>query len=441
MSALVQAGAIAKDAMTTLGMMAVQGTVLALIAIALVRIGRPRPAWRAAIWTIVLVKFALPWGPAMPWSLSDLVASLSTTDVAAQPVFTPGTTVVVVTPAVGPAIGWLALAAGWLAGAAFVVARAVRSHRAAVRMAQTAPAAPAAATALLDELAVTVLAPTLLSRLTARRARLAVGDAATGPYVVGILRPIIVVPPALLAQPPLLRAVLLHELAHVRRFDVLGRALQLVAAAMFFFWPVVRLVGKRLDLAREAACDAWALEASEVSRPAYARLLVAMAALRTVAAPSLAVRRTLDARVSAVLGPAVGARLRAIHWLALAAWAVVALGGARPASAHHADDTCRYTPELANALFVAHPEADRDGDGYLSKDEACELQFEFVRARAHGAPPPASQQVSTLSDEAQQQLDQLLSEPLCCNCGPSDGMTPAPAGSVDSCQRVEGEAP
>lgn len=145
MSALVHAGAIAKDAMTTLGMMAVQGTVLALIAIALVRIGRPRPAWRAAIWTIVLVKFALPWGPAMPWSLSDLVASLSTTHVAALPVFTPGTTVVVVTPAVGPAIGWLALAAVWLAGAAFVVVRALRSHRAAVRMAQTAPAAPAAA--------------------------------------------------------------------------------------------------------------------------------------------------------------------------------------------------------------------------------------------------------------------------------------------------------
>ncbi|MFN0251482.1 MAG: M56 family metallopeptidase [Kofleriaceae bacterium] len=430
MSGLVQAGAIAKDAMGTLGMMAVQGTVLALIAIALVRVGKPRPAWRAAIWTIVLVKFALPWGPAMPWSLSDLVASLSTSEAVPLPVLQPGMTVVVITPSVWPAIGWLSLAAIWIAGATFVFVRALRSQRAAVRFARNAPAAPHEAAALLRELG---------AKLRIRRARLVVGDDATGPFVVGVVRPIIVAPPALIADPTLLRAALLHELAHVRRLDAIGRTIQLVAQSMFFFWPVVRLVGRRLDLAREAACDAWALESSEVSRPAYARLLVNMAALRASAAQNLAVRRTLDARVSAVLGPAVRARLAVWHWLALGGWAAIALGGARTASADHTEETCRYTPELAYALFVAHPEADRDGDGHLSIDEACDLQVEFVRARAHGAPLPASQQVSTLSDEAQQQLDQLLSEPLCCNCGPSDGMTPAPAGSV--CQRVEGEAP
>src|SRR5690349_14121980 len=109
--------------MATLGMMAVQGTVLALIAVALVRVGRPRPAWRAAIWTIVLVKFALPWGPAMPWSLSDLVASLSSTPAVHAPVVIPSGPIVVVTPSVWPAIGWLALAAIWLAGATFVFVR------------------------------------------------------------------------------------------------------------------------------------------------------------------------------------------------------------------------------------------------------------------------------------------------------------------------------
>ncbi len=430
MSALVQAGAVAKDVMATLGMMAVQGTVLVLAAVALLRITKPHPAWRAAIWTVVLVKFALPWGPAMPWSLSDLFASFSTSAAPAAPaVFVPGSAIVVVTPSVWPAIGWLSLAALWLLGATFFFVRAVRSQRVAVRFARSAPAATDA-TALLAELA---------AAMKVRRVRLVVGDDAMGPYVVGVVRPIIVVPPALLADRALLRAALLHELAHVRRKDAIGRTVQLLATSMFFFWPIVRLAGKRLDLAREAACDAWALESSEVSRPAYARLLVTMASLRTAAAANLAVRRTLDARVSAVLGPAVRARLGVLHWLALGAWAAIALGGARSASADHVDDTCRYTPEMANALFVAHPEADRDGDGYLSKDEACELQVEFVRAKAHGTPLPASQQVSTLSDEAQQQLDQLLSEPLCCNCGPSDGMTPAPAGSV--CQRAEGEAP
>lgn len=439
---LVQAGMIAKDAMATLGMMAVQGTVLALIALALVRIAKPRtkgtgslarPAWRAAIWTVVLVKFALPWGPAMPWSLSDLFASLSTTEAVAAPAVMPVSVGMSVAPSMWPAIGWLALAAVWLAGAMFVFVRAVRAQRAAVRFARSAPAASDDATALLRELAAT---------MRVRRARLVVGDDVTGPYVVGVLRPIIVAPPSLLADPALLRAALLHELAHVRRLDAIGRAVQLLATSMYFFWPVVRLVGKRLDLAREAACDAWALESSAVSRPAYARLLVNMASLRSAAAANLAVRRTLDARVSAVLGPAVRARLGVFHWLALGAWAAVALGGARPAVANSSDHTCRYTPSLANALFVAHPEADRDGDGFLSKDEACVFQIEFVRARHHGT--PTGPQVSTLSSDAQQQLDQLLTEPLCCNCGPSDGMTPAPgpASSVNtSCQRVEGEAP
>ena len=441
MSNVVHAGMVAKDALSTLGMMAVQGTVLALFAVALVRLGFrsspggsvARPAWRAAIWTIVLVKFALPWGPAMPWSLSDLFASLSTTPAVHAPVVMPMTTGAAIAPSVWPAIGWLSLAAIWLAGATFVFARAMRAQRAAVRMARSAPPAFGDASLLRSELA---------AKMRVRRARLVIGDDATGPFVVGLLRPIIVVPPALLADRALLRAALLHELAHVRRFDAIGRAVQLLATSLFFFWPVVRLVGKRLDLAREAACDAWALESSEVSRPAYARLLVNMASLRATAAANLAVRRTLDARVSAVLGPSVRARLGIVHWLALAVFAVIALGGARPATAHGQDETCRYTPELANALYVAHPEADRDGNGHLSKDEACEFQVEFVRARASGT--PSGPQVSTLSDDAQQQLDELLSEPLCCNCGPSDGMTPAPgpAGSVDtSCQRVEGEAP
>lgn len=435
MSGLVQAGAIAKDAMATLGMLAVQGTVLALIAVAIVRIGaarslRGRPAWSAAIWTVVLVKFVLPWGPAMPWSLSDLFASMSTAPAHVAPVFVPGSQIVVVTPSVWPAIGWIALAALWLAGATFFFMRALRAQRAAVRAARAAPSAPSDATALLRELA---------AKMRVRRARLVVGEDATGPYVVGLVHPIIVVPPVLLADPALLRAALLHELAHVRRLDAIGRSVQLVATSLFFFWPVVRLVGKRLDLAREAACDAWALESSEVSRPAYARLLVNMASLRSAAAANLAVRRSLDARINAVLGPAVRARLGFVQWAALAVFAVLALGGARTAVAQGPDETCRYTIELANALYVAHPEADRDGDGHLSKDEACDLQVEFVRARTQGTPLPPSQQVSRLSDDAQQQLDQLLSEPLCCNCGPSDGMTPAPAGSV--CQRAEGEAP
>ena len=253
------------------------------------------------------------------------------------------------------------------------------------------------------------------------RARLVIGSDSVGPHVVGVLRPIIVVPPALLEDPALLRAALLHELAHVRRFDALGRYVQIIASSLMWWFPLVRVVNRKLDLAREAACDAWALETGSVPRPAYARLLVKMAALHAAAAPSLA-QHALDARVAAVLGPPACARIGVAYRLVLVAWFVVALGGARTASARGHEPVCRYTPEMADALYAAYPEADVDGDGRLSRDEACDLK--------------AGLQSSTrLSPVAEAELGTLLAEPLCCNC---DGAEVYSNPETASCQKVEG---
>ncbi|HUS31856.1 MAG TPA: hypothetical protein VMZ53_25320, partial [Kofleriaceae bacterium] len=74
MTALFTAGALAKAWLATLLMMAAQGTLLALLAFVLARAGKLRPAWQAAIWLVVTVKLALPWGPSMPYSLADAIA-------------------------------------------------------------------------------------------------------------------------------------------------------------------------------------------------------------------------------------------------------------------------------------------------------------------------------------------------------------------------------
>ena len=391
---ILAAGAAAKGILATLAMMAAQGTLLALLALVLVRAGRMRPSWQAAVWLVVLAKFVLPWGPALPWSLSDLVAYLRHDDGGATLAGARGAAAAATGGALGPAVGWLVLAAAWATGAALVIARAVRRHRGAAREACRGAAAPDAAVLLVGELA---------AYMRVKPPRLVVGDPAMGPHVVAR---IIVVPPALLADRQLLRAALLHELAHLRRRDAIGRALQIAATAMFFWWPIVRIVGRRLDAAREAACDAWALEASEVSRPAYARLLVQMAALRAAAAPGLASPNALEARVAAVLAAPARARLGLAHTLGLVVWIALALGGARTATARGQRNVCRYTPQIAEALYQAYPQADLDGDGALSRDEACEFQLELRQTAA-----PADQ-VS------------LLDEPLCCNCDPGDGQIP-----------------
>lgn len=437
---VVDAGLFANGWLATLGMLAVQGTVLALFALVLTRAGKLRPAWQAAIWLVVVVKFALPWGPAMPWSLSDLVAKLtSSPEVAAAPfVLTDGMTRVVPSVSEWPAIGWLALATVWAIGAAVVLSRAVLAQRRTARAARAAVPAPAAAQALLTSLGSRpgLLTPLgsrpprrtllgLLGSLGPRTARLAVGAADVGPHVVGMLRPIIVVPPALLQDHVLLRAALLHELAHVRRGDALARLFQIAASTLLWWFPVVRLVQRRLERAREAACDAWALEAGGVGRPAYARLLVRMASLRTDAqAHALAAHHSLDARVAAVLGPPARARMSHLHRVIVAGFALLALGGARTASAKAAPDACVYTAQMAAALYDAFPDADRDGDGVLSRDEACDLQATLRRV--------PEERSSRFSADAEIEIQTLLAtEGLC---------EPDPYASPDTttCHKAEG---
>jgi beta-lactamase regulating signal transducer with metallopeptidase domain len=388
---MIEGALVAKSALASLGMMALQGTILALLAVALVR-GRMRPAWQAAVWLVVLVKFVLPWGPAMPWSLADLIAILRGDAAEGAAIVLPAATGIapeIASPTAS--IAWLALAAVWLAGAIVVLARAVAGHRRTRRAIEASRPAPP-------------LARELLADLGARRVRLLVGPAITGPFVVGLFRPTIVVPPALLADRALLRAALLHELAHVRRLDAVGRALQLVARALFWWCPVVHLVNRRLDRARESACDAHALEAGQISRPAYARLLLQMAQLNACShASSLAAPHALDGRITSVLGPPMRSRLSAVHAVALVAWIALALGGARSADARGAE-TCVYSLEFAEALRQAHPEADLDRDGVLSHDEACDFQAELRRSMPAAPGPQASA---------------LLAEPLCCNCDAS----------------------
>ncbi len=422
MSGLVAAGGIAKLVALGLATLALHGTLLALLALVLVRLGKPRPAWQAAVWLVVLAKFALPWGPALPWSLSDLLAGLGHHAAAGTVAATAAQHAAPVLSSPWPALGWLALVACWLTGVVIVLAHIVGSQRLAARMARGAQPAPVAAQDLLAELA---------ARLRVRAPALVILEDVS-PHVVGVLRATIVIPSSLLADPRLLRAALLHELAHVRRRDALARLVQLWATAIFWCWPVVQWASRRLELAREAACDAWALEASELPRPTYARLLVRMAALHTAPAIGLAMPHSLDARVAAVLGPPVRARIGLPHKLALVVWVAVALGGARSA-AGRGEPVCKFTPQLAEALFLAHPEADLDGDGTLSRDEACELQAS-LRRKAEAAPVEAFP-VSVADAE----LKTLLDEPLCCNCdqgaGSIDPASPWRPEPVTSCEQ------
>ncbi len=107
--------------------------------------------------------------------------------------------------------------------------------------------------------------------------RLVSGPQAPAPAAFGILRPAILLPVEWSRwSGEKLRAVLLHELAHVVRGDGLVAALAACNAALFWFHPAAHLLARRLRTLAEAACDDHALTAFQ-DRESYARTLLEIA--------------------------------------------------------------------------------------------------------------------------------------------------------------------
>lgn len=97
------------------------------------------------------------------------------------------------------------------------------------------------------------------------------------PLTYGSLRPVIVLPAEATDWPAeRLRAALLHELAHVRRWDWPLHIVTQVIRALYWFHPLVWLAATRVRAESETACDDLVLAAG-VPAPEYARHLLDVA--------------------------------------------------------------------------------------------------------------------------------------------------------------------
>lgn len=78
-----------------------------------------------------------------------------------------------------------------------------------------------------------------------------------GPTVLGWIRPVILIPPAMVLglSPHQLELILAHELAHVLRHDYLVNLLQSLAEVLLFFHPAVWWLSKQIRQEREQASD------------------------------------------------------------------------------------------------------------------------------------------------------------------------------------------
>ena len=185
--------------------------------------------------------------------------------------------------------------------------------------------------------ACTALVATLAARLRVRRAVQVVESACVEvPAVVGWLRPVLLVPASAVTglAPRQLEMLLAHELAHVRRHDVLVNWLQIGAETVLFYHPATWWISRRVRVEREHCCDDVAVSLCGDAR-AYARALVDLEALRGVPAFALAASGgDLGERVRRLVAPPTAAG--APHWIvgglglatsAMAAWLMLASPG------------------------------------------------------------------------------------------------------------------
>jgi len=110
--------------------------------------------------------------------------------------------------------------------------------------------------------------------------RLYQSEATDIPLSLGLLRPRVVLPSALLDSwsPEMWRPLLLHELAHIHRHDHIVGLLQRLVGVLYWWNPLVRRASAQLSSVREQICDD-VVTRHETDRRRYPSLLVELAEL------------------------------------------------------------------------------------------------------------------------------------------------------------------
>jgi bla regulator protein BlaR1 len=339
----------------------VQNTILAgLLAVAvalLCRWKRVGPALRHALWLLVLLR--LVWPPGIvtwPWRLPALPAA---TPIAAEAVVeapiaaTPsadgvleGVEIVRVdrneepaaaapveaaAPAIVEPIHWWVIAwwsgvAIWSAGALVIAGRHLHGLRKLLRLVRASEVASAGAQRHVAETA---------GRLGIAPPPVRVVAGLGSPLIAGLVRPVVLWPKEL--QHRLdedgMRAILIHELAHLRRRDHWVRWVEMAAGCVWWWNPLYRLARRRVRQYAELACDAWVLAVLPRARRAYAEALIQVCETVSKAAepaPVLGVSGDpgdIQRRLTMIMRETVSCRVPPRALLALGALALLAIPG------------------------------------------------------------------------------------------------------------------
>lgn len=272
-----------------------------ILTTSLLRFRAPRLSWR--FWQVVmlaalLLPFAQPHREARLQSFFTFNASNATiaTDAESLAVGGAGTWPLVIAFIIGAGILMRLL---WLTIGLYRIRQIVASSQAAPSLLP-----------LVDE----------LSRSTGAHATVKISSAVEGPATVGVRAPIILLPPSVVDMPAAVqRAILCHELTHVKRRDWMHTIAEEAWCAVLWFHPAARLIASRVSLARETVVDEITILLTR-DRRAYAEALLAFSDPQPhmIGVTPFIGRRTLSQRIALIAEEVSMSRRRVVATLVIA---------------------------------------------------------------------------------------------------------------------------
>jgi len=239
------------------------------------------------------------------------------------------------------------------------------------------------------------------------------GPPDNAPMTFGALRPVILVPRALLDAPESLGPVLAHELVHIRRADYAWALVDNLISAAFAYHPLAWLLRRGIERCRETSCDAEVVACGIVRPKPYAELLVRAhmpsqypipAVAASMSAPSVTLKERLEAMKKF-------ADTRFTSWqrayIALAAAAVcviVALAGACATRGEEAADSTSSEPSVLSG--ETHPA----GASVSNPDYAYVEPGSVGDTLTYWIPPPIGSGMQYYPEATEQEVMKKLKE-------------------------------
>ena len=253
--------------------------------------------------------------------------------------------------------------------------------------------------------------------------RLLMSRDAKMPFACGLATPTIVLPAECEGWSHERRlAVLLHELAHVRRRDLLGHTLGRLVCAMYWFHPLAWTAARQLRAESERACDDLALACGTRATDYAEHLLDIVTSVRREGTPMVALamarRKEFEGRMLAILDPelrhSTPSRTQSATLIATLALLSIVVGAVvpAPASAKPASSRGVASRDARQQTVVAMHEPDLRNDENVANDRPQEQPLERPQERARTKQGRADRAESPQPGQAAQPQQRSSGSPI-----------------------------